>query len=238
MIKQRHQTPYRCAVYFAPPPDSPWGQAGSHWLGRCAATGPVAERLHVPGVSQEIFEACTAEPRRYGWHATLKAPFALVPGQDLGSVLSWLQLLARELKAFTLPALQVAMLGNFLALRPQQACLPLQDAANACVMRLQHLALPLGDAELARRRRAPLTTEQDELLLQWGYPWVLNHFRFHFSLTGPLDKVDPGVREALLAAAVAHFGSLPACRFDRLSLFVEPEKGVDFQLVEQVELRT
>lgn len=182
-------------------------------------------------------QACTAEPRRYGWHATLKAPFALRPGQDLASVLSWLQLLASEYRAFTLPTLRVGMLGNFLALQPEHACQPLQDVADACVKRLQHLALPLSDAELARRRLTTLTPEQDQLLQQWHYPWVLQHFRFHFSLTGSLDGVAATTREAWIAAAQAHFGGHPECRFDRLSLFVEPKKGADFELVEQVELR-
>lgn len=237
MIKKRHPTPYRCAIYFAPHPDSPWGQAGSQWLGRCAATGQNLTLPVIDGVSAEVQAACTAEPRRYGWHATLKAPFALLPGQDMASVLSWLQLLAGEFRAFELPPLQVGMLGDFLALRPAHASQPLQDVAAACVTRLQHLALPLSESELARRRRASLTPEQDQLLQQWGYPWVLQHFRFHFSLTGSLDGVATAVRDALLAAALRHFGALPVCRFDRLSLFVEPEKGADFQLIEQVELR-
>lgn len=238
MIKQRHQTPYRCAIYFAPQPDSPWGQAGSQWLGRCTHTGQSQSMPVIGGVPVDLQRACTAEPRRYGWHATLKAPFVLQPGQDLASVVSWLQLLASGFKAFTLPTLQVGMLGNFLALQPEQDCPPLQSVADACVTRLQHLALPLGELELARRRLAPLTHEQDQLLVQWGYPWVLQQLRFHFSLTGSLDGLKPASREAMQAAALAHFGSLPKCQFDRLSLFVEPEKGANFKLIEQVELRS
>lgn len=237
MIKHRHMTPYRCAVYFAPAPDSPWGQAGSQWLGRCAATDQRFDLPRIDGLDENTHAACIAEPRRYGWHATLKAPFALVPGQDMVSLVSWLQLLARDHAPFTLPALKVGWMGQFMALRPEHPCEELQDMAAVCVTRLQHLALPLGEAELARRRRAPLTPEQDRLLQQWGYPWVLDHFRFHFSLTGPLDGLPPAQRAALLDAAIRHFEGLEACRFDRLSLFVEPEKGADFQLVAQVELR-
>lgn len=162
---------------------------------------------------------------------------ALLPGQDTASVLSWLQLIAGEFSSFTLPVLRVGMLGDFLALRPEHESQALQDVAAACVKRLQHLALPLSESELERRRRVSLTSEQDQLLQQWGYPWVLEHFRFHFSLTGPLGSVAPALREAFYDAAVRHFESLPACRFDRLSLFVEPQRGADFQLVGQVELR-
>lgn len=236
MIKHRRLAPYRCAVYFAPQPDSPWGLTGSHWLGRCAATGKSLPMPVIDGVPEQVHQACTAEPRRYGWHATLKAPFALQPGQDLTSVCSWLQLLAREFKAFTLPALRVGMMGNFLALRPEHPSQSLQEVADACVTRMQHLALPLSESELARRRQKPLSMEQDQLLLRWGYPWVLEHFRFHFSLTGSLDGMQPQMREALIAAAVAHFENLPECRFDRLSLFAEPENGANFELIEQVTL--
>jgi hypothetical protein len=51
-------------------------------------------------------------------------------------------------------------------------------------------ALPLTEEELTRRRKAELTPEQDKLLVDWGYPWVLDEFNFHFSLTGSLDSVD------------------------------------------------
>ena len=153
------------------------------------------------------------------------------------SVLSWLKLLASEQLPFTLPPMKVGWMGQFLALRPEHASAELQYMAAVCVTRLQHLALPLSEAELTRRRSTPLTPEQDRLLQQWGYPWVLNHFRFHFSLTGPLDGLPHAQRLAIQEAAIRHFEGLEPCRFDSLSLFVEPEKGADFLLVDQVVLR-
>lgn len=229
--------PYRCAIYFAPDPNNPWGKAGSQWLGRCATT---QQRLPLPsiqGLAHDVQTALTDDPRRYGWHATLKAPFALAPGQDIHTVLAAMQRLASEFSAFELPPLEVDRSGHFLALRPQGECAPLQAVAAACVTRLHRLALPLGESELARRRRALLTPEQDALLCQWGYPWVLDHFHFHFSLTNSLEGVDPSVRVTLAEAANAHFASLGPCRFDRLALFVEPEKGADFQLADFVSLQ-
>lgn len=229
--------PYRCAVYFAPDPNSHWGQAGSQWLGRCAATQRQLPLPRIEELALEVQTALTDDPRRYGWHATLKAPFELAPGQDLHTVLKAMQRLASEFAAFDLPPLQVDREGHFLALRPREECAPLQAVAAACVTRLHHLALPLSESELARRRRAPLTPEQDALLCQWGYPWVLDHFHFHFSLTHTLERFDPSVRLALADAATAHFASLGPCRFDRLALFVEPEKGADFQLIDFAPLQ-
>ncbi len=37
--------------------------------------------------------------------------------------------------------------------------------------------------ELQRRRAANLTPRQEFLLMHWGYPYVLDEFRFHMTLT-------------------------------------------------------
>ena len=230
-------TPYRCAVYFAPTPDSDAWMAGSQWLGRCAATGAALAQPVMDGVSPAELAAITADPRRYGWHATLKAPFQLAAGVDVAGVLRALRELATTLPAFAMPPLRVSTLGRFLALRPQGDLAQIQATAAACVKHLHPLALPLDAAELARRRRAPLTPEQDALLCAWGYPWVLEHFRFHLSLTGPLDSCSTEARQAVVQAAEQRFHALPAWHFGHIALFVEAEKGADFQLIEHVELR-
>ncbi|KAI9549200.1 hypothetical protein GHT06_006613 [Daphnia sinensis] len=62
--------------------------------------------------------ACTTDPRRYGWHATLKAPFTLANGQSLDALRTAMRELAKGLPAFDLPPLRVSTLGQFLALRP------------------------------------------------------------------------------------------------------------------------
>ena len=88
---------------------------------------------------------------------------------------------------------------------------------------------------MARRRQATLTPEQDRLLLAWGYPWVLDHFQFHLSLTGSLGQCSPEVKAALFHAAQARFETLPVCRFAQIALFIEPEQGADFELIETMD---
>lgn len=236
MNSDQHTTPYRCAVYFVPALHSDWWQAGSHWLGRCAATGQLLTQPALEGLAAAEFAACTAEPRRYGWHATLKAPFRLAPDVDVPMLLTALRELAGTLPAFVMPPLRVSTLGGFLALRPKGDLTLIQAAAAACVQRLHHLAMPLDEAELARRRRVPLTPAQDALLCEWGYPWVLDHFQFHLSLTGPLNNLPDDVRLALVQAAEARFHALPALHFGQIAVFAEAEKGADFQLIDHVEL--
>jgi len=99
------------------------------------------------------------------------------------------------------------------------------------------MAKPLSATELARRRQAGLTAAQDALLLTWGYPWVLDEFKFHLSLTGPLNALNDNEVDALWQAAQRHFEPLPPARFTHLALFAEPTKGADFQCLESVELR-
>ncbi len=228
--------PYRCAVYFAPPVGSEWWEAGSQWLGRCAATGRTMRAPTCSAIDPANFSALTAEPRRYGWHATLKAPFQLAVGQSVQTLLTCLHKLGEGLSAFTLPRLQVSTQGGFLALRPEGDASAIQSVASACVTALHPLAEPLNEAELARRRRTLLTPEQDRLLVAWGYPWVMEHFQFHLSLTGPLEQLAPDQRAAIVQLAQRHFEDLPPCRFEHLALFTEPTAGADFVLTARVGL--
>lgn len=226
----------RHALYFAPAPGSAWWQAGSQWLGRCAATGQALAQPTVPDIPPDTLARLTATPARYGWHATLKAPFVLAPGTPRGTLGTRLAVLCQQFAAFELPPLTVTHLGNFLALVPASESSTLQSVANACVTQLHDLAAPLPPAELARRRQGGLNTRQDELLQTWGYPHVLEQFRFHFSLTGPLTHEPPEVCEALRAGATAWFAALPACPFDAVSVFVEPASAQPMRWEERCAL--
>ncbi len=228
----------RCAVYAAPAPGSAFWQRGSQWLGRCAATGQSMSQPMVPGVSPRELWCLTRTPRRYGWHATLKAPFRPALGVTQADVLVALRHLAQTLHPVVLPPLTVAMLGDFLALVPKGGQAAVQALADACVQGLHPLAAPLTPAELARRRATGLSPREDELLLAWGYPHVQERFRFHFSLTGSLSHVSDATRQALTQAAQDWFVSdteWPLC-LDALSLFDEPAPGADFRCLCRAEL--
>jgi putative phosphonate metabolism protein len=226
--------PYRVAVYYAPDTESEWWRAGSRWLGRCAASGASIKQPALRSISSDVFHSLTSEPRRYGWHATLKAPFRLAPGCDLEQLCSAVQTLSRSCRTIDLPPLQVTRMGDFLALLPVSPPAALNQLATDCVQQLHGMAAPLGADELARRRQAALTVEQDALLLAWGYPWVMEHFRFHLSLTGPLSGLAPTEVDALVEEAAELFHCFPPCRIDRLSIFVEPTPGADFLLQKQL----
>ena len=227
----------RYALYYAPPVGSAAWQAGSAWLGRCAAQQPLPALPGLSGVAPDLFHRLTAAPRRYGWHATLKAPFRLVDGASEAQLVAALRDFCGHHRAFVLPPLTVALLGDFLAWVPTLPSPALQAVAADCVTRLHPLAARLSDTDLQRRRQAHLSPREDALLEQWGYPHVLDCFQFHMSLTGSLAGVDGIVVNALHTAAqdwlAPHSTGL---RFDAVSLFVEPSPGADFTLLQQVQL--
>jgi hypothetical protein len=228
--------PYRLAVYFAPPPDSPWWQAGSQWLGRCAAGSAVKPMPAVNGISDEAFRQVTAAPRRYGWHATLKAPFSLAPAADVAQLREALQTIATSASTFEMPPLKVTLLDDFLAIVPQTRSAAADALAARCVVELHALAAPLSATELQRRRQAQLSPTQDALLERWGYPFVLNEYQLHFSLTGSLKHLNSQQVQNLQQAAQDWFANLPPCNFESLALFSEPTQGADFVRQEHFRL--
>lgn len=236
-------TSTRYAVYFAPGQNDPWWDAGSRWLGRCALTGQALAQPAVAGLAPEQFAQLTQAPRRYGWHATLKAPFVLAEGCTLSELQRELSAIALRHPAFGLPSLMVSKMDGFLGLVIDGGDHAVQHIAANCVTGLHAFAAPLPPSEQTRRRGKGLSARQEQLLQDWGYPFVLDQFRFHFSLTGSLTEsltgalvgelvdVTPAQVEALRLAAQQHFSALPPCRFDRLALFQESRPGAPFTWV-------
>jgi putative phosphonate metabolism protein len=227
---------YRYAIYFSPALDSPWWRTGSQWLGRDAFSGALLAQPVLSGLSIGEQRALTAAPRRYGWHATLKAPFALAQGVDLVELRFALRQLSRHFTPFSLPPLHAILLDDFLALMPTEKSAELELIARACVSQLHPLAAPLSSADLARRRAAKLSDAEDAMLVEWGYPYVMDQFRFHMSLTGSLIDVDASKIDILRTGAQERFAALPCCAFTSIALFAEPTPGADFVLLEQIPL--
>ena len=76
----------RYAVYWAPQAESDLARLGEAWLGLVEASEAAVQLPPIPGFDASRIHALTAEPRRYGLHATLKPPFALADGTDLASL--------------------------------------------------------------------------------------------------------------------------------------------------------
>ncbi len=155
----------------------PAGWAGIRW--------PGAERPHpdLSGLPQPV-EALTATPRKYGFHGTLKPPFHLAPGRDAAMLADAVGSLAARLAPVTLPGLAFQPIGGFLALVPEGDTAPLAALASEVVRGLDRFRAPADAAEIARRRPERLSDRQRAHLAKWGYPYVMDEFRFHLTLTG------------------------------------------------------
>ncbi len=213
----------RYALYFAPAAEHPLWAAGCAWLGRDPESGAtLAGHAH------------RAEPRRYGFHATLKPPFALRDGASRSRLLAALSHLADARAPFLMPALAVAMLGDFVALRPVDrdataAGTPLRVLADDCVRQFDELRRAPTVAEMARRLGGQLDERQRANVDRWGYPHVFDQWRFHMTLS---DSLPADLAAGVLADATRHFASALAepLRCDGVALFVEDAPGADFRL--------
>ncbi|HVH78255.1 MAG TPA: DUF1045 domain-containing protein [Stellaceae bacterium] len=225
----------RYAVYFAPDPASALAQFGAAWLGYDVATGATVPQPAVEGIAPERLGAITAEPRRYGFHATLKPPFFVAEGRDASSLSTAVAALAAGVAAFTAPRLQLKRISGFWALTPSAPCSNLDRLAEICVRELDAFRAAPSTEELARRRRAQLSPRQEELLVIWGYPYVLEQFRFHMTLTGRLDGTESDTVGEALAPLVTPYCTTPLT-IDAVSLFHQERAGAPFHLLRRYPL--
>jgi putative phosphonate metabolism protein len=225
------QTPARVAVYYAPRPDDPLSAAGTTWLGRDPESDSPAPQPDVPDIAE-----ITAEPRLYGFHATLKPPMRLAEGRQWFDVQEAARALADRTASFDLPRLSVQDLHGFLALRETIPCPPLQALADACVEHLDPFRAPPSDVELARRRRTILTVEQDAMLTRWGYPYLFNTWFFHMTLTRRLTGDEKARFQPTAEAYFACVVSAPR-RVADICLFTQATPDAPFVIAERLPLR-
>lgn len=200
----------RFAIYYAPDLRSPLWARGEAWL-----------EAYAP------FAALTASARRYGFHATLKAPMRLAAGQDRAA----LEVALAEFAARTAPVrigrLALRALGRFLALVPEVQEHDLAALAQAVVETFEPFRAPLSAEDRRRRLAGGLTPRQEQNLERFGYPHVGADFRFHMTLT---DRLPDEELVPMTAAAEAHFAAFVGAplTIDRLVLFHEAAPGADF----------
>jgi putative phosphonate metabolism protein len=219
----------RYAIYYTPAADDALTRRAAAWLGRDAFTGEPLARPRMPGLEGLDLDALTEDPRGYGFHATLKAPFELSPEIGEDALLQFAERFAARQAPFHAEIFPAA-LGRFLAFRLAGPSPGVQALHEACVRDFDPFRAPLTAADLARRRKASLTPEQDAKLLAWGYPYVFDDFRFHMTLTGSLR--DPAVTERLLAALKTHFADVSGQhRFGGVGVFGQEDRTAPFHVL-------
>ena len=226
----------RYAIYFAPRPGTALARFGAGWFGRDVETGQDCARLTVPGFDGELLDELTAQPARYGFHGTLKAPFPLADERSPADLFAAVDKLAANARGCRTQPLVLTDLDGFLALCPKRPSVPLTRLALRCVRTFDRFRAPMSASERARRLSGGLSARQRELLDQWGYPFVADEFRFHLTLTRRLEpplaaKLDGALREMLAPVLAERF------LVEDLCVFGEAEETGRFRLLHRAPLR-
>ncbi len=187
----------RYAIYYAPAGERPLARLGAAILGYDLATGGEVEPPDHPLFHDPLSLGWTAVPRRYGFHATLKPPMHLGAGRSARELEEALVSFAAERHPFDI-SLTLAPVGHFLALVLAEASPPMQALAEACVTHFDIFRAALTPEDRERRHPDRLTAEQIERLDGWGYPYVLDQFQFHMTLTSELEPKDRARVEPVL----------------------------------------
>ncbi len=227
----------RYALYFAPAAKSKLWQAASQWLGRDARTNQTHVQPEIGSISAAELASFTQAPRLYGFHATLKPPMRLAQDCSLPQLRAAIAEQCSQINAFELPALRLKVMGNFLAMRLQQDSQAMTELATRLVLELDEFRAPPTELEKQKRLAKPLTERQLSYLQQYGYPYVCEEFRFHFTLSSSLPE--PYLL-LLQQAASQHFAEAlqEPIMVDQVALYVQEsaEQQSPFVLVEEFGL--
>jgi len=212
----------RYAIYYAPPAGE-FARRAAGWLGWDLAGGHAVRQPDLPGLPRPL-PLMTVDPRRYGFHGTIKAPFRLAEGATCAMLQEALDRLAGRRPPVVLDGMHLVRLKGFLAFVPFGDETDLVNLAADVVRDIDGCRAPLTPEDISRRRPDRLSLRQRQLLEEWGYPHVMEEFRFHLTLSDNL----PEDQAALLAPVAA--GWFADClprpfRIDDLSLCGEDGDG-------------
>jgi putative phosphonate metabolism protein len=220
----------RYAIYFVPAPQTPLAAFGAHAIGYDVAAGS-----EVPFHDDDAFRvlgpvAWSESPARYGFHATLKAPFELAEGATEEGFQQAVSDLARAIAPVQLDKLAVTSLGGFIALTPSGDTSDVDSLAAACVESLDTFRASLRREDRDRRLAAGLTDRQVRNLERWGYPYVFEEFRFHMTLTGRIE--DAALRRRVRESLAALYNSIDVpYRIDALTVCRQPDRDSRFTVL-------
>ncbi len=221
----------RFGLYFIPGP-GPLRELATQWLGYDIVGGKEVKRSPtLSGLVPDI-DDLTALPRRYGLHATIKAPFRLAQGCQIDDLREAAASFCRTLQPIIVPGLVLSEIDSFFCLLPQDGISELAWLSGSAVRELDRFRAPLEDKERQKRLASKLSPREIDHLDQWGYPYVMENFRFHITLTCSIK--DP-VRRQNLRSILENY-LRPALNrplaIDALCLVCEREPASRFELVQ------
>jgi putative phosphonate metabolism protein len=220
----------RYAIYYAPAPGNVLDRFGAALLGYDAHRG--IDLAFPDGIGIADWHELTRDPRKYGFHATLKAPMALASDKSEDELIAACAGFAEQPRAIPLIKPVVDSLEGFIAIVPADRSTELEALAADCVRDFDPFRAPLTEEDRARRNPARLSPRQRDYLGRWGYPYVFEEFRFHMTLTGRLDDERRGPIVEMLRHRFGKTG-VNELVIDRLALFRQNDAGARFQIIGQ-----
>jgi putative phosphonate metabolism protein len=225
----------RYAIYYVSMPGGALDRFGAQLLGYDALNG---DQLPFPDDVVQLvpdWRDLTRDPRKYGFHATLKAPLPLAPGETEAGLLATCERFAGTPRPIPVIRPVVDSISGFIAVVPAELSTGLERLAADCVREFDTFRAPLTPEDRMRRNPSALTPRQREHLERWGYPYVMEDFRFHMTLTGRLDA---GRREPVLTILRDRFSAigLTTLAIDRIAVFRQNDAASRFQVVNHWKL--
>jgi len=220
----------RYAVYFAAGADSALSRFGAELLGYDAYTG---DELPFPREALQIapdWRDISADPRKYGFHATLKAPMTLALSKTEAELMAACAAFAGRARPLPVIRPVVDAISGFIAVIPAEPVDTLQELAADSVRDFDAFRAPLTPEDRARRKPEKLGERQRDYLDRWGYPYVMEEFRFHMTLTGRLDAERRGPILQMLRGRFAAL-KLDALEIDRIALFKQDDAKERFRII-------
>lgn len=226
----------RYAIYFAPEPNCKLAHFGARALGYDAESGELVPFWPDLPTSADAWDEWTRSPRQYGFHATLKPPFFLKDAVDERKLAAALRHFASSQGGIEFE-LQVGQIGSFVALIPHPSPTDLNALAADCVVRFDAFRAPPTPKERERRLARRLTERQREYFENWGYPYVLDEFRFHMTLT---DSLSPEAGTSACDFLAERFASTcdTRVRLGGLALFRQDHEASRFRIIERMPFGT
>ena len=200
----------RYAIYWAPDPGALADMAAA-WLGWDPAAGCAVPHPDVARPAAGLWPRSPRTPRKYGFHGTVKPPFRLAGRQQRRGPAQAAAHALRGLAPVALsgpcPAPDRRFRGaDARGRRPARSPLWRPRVVEG----LDRFRAPPDAAEIARRRPERLSARQRDHLARWGYPYVMEEFQFHLTLTGRSAR-GRGARqvEAVLAPTLRPAAAAP-----------------------------
>ena len=226
----------RYAIYFVPKAHSDLYRCGSAIIGYDCYAGTAVDFPDALTCDALDWRKLTNEPRRYGFHATLKAPFPLRAPHTEAELIEALHKFARRRDPVCIAKPAVRLLDGFIAIVPSEPAPALDALAASCTISFDPYRAPMSAQERDRRMAVGLSIRQIENLDRWGYPYVLSDFRFHMTLTGKVEAPWRETALALLTSCVPQMGGDRPSPVDRLALVKQDSPQAFFKVVCQAVL--